>query len=68
MNTTTRLDELEIRLSYAADALEQLNDVVVRQQNLLELLTREVMSLKAQAEGYAATTPGKPEEEIPPHY
>ncbi|MEN9726373.1 MAG: hypothetical protein RL434_739 [Pseudomonadota bacterium] len=68
MDVTTRLDELEIRLAYATDALEQLNDVVVRQQNLLELLTREVMSLKAQAEGYGQTGPGKPEEEIPPHY
>lgn len=64
----SRIDELEIRLAYVTDALEQLNDVVVRQQNIIELLTREVMSLKAQAEGYAASSPGKPEEEIPPHY
>lgn len=68
VDTEHRLDELEIRLAFAADALEQMNAVLVRQQNLIELLTREVMALKADAEGLSLSPPRKPEEEIPPHY
>ena len=47
-NTIERLTELEIKLSFQDDALEQLNAVIVRQQQELDQLRRAVHSLQLQ--------------------
>ena len=54
-----RIIELEVKNAFLGDALDQLNAVVVRQQQQIDLLIREVMALKA---------PDNLAEEIPPHY
>lgn len=64
-----RLTELEIKVSFTDDTLEQLNQVVIRQQREIDWLLREVRQLRQQipengtAPGFAAAR-----DELPPHY
>jgi SlyX protein len=58
-----RIVELEIKLSYADDLLEQLNTTVALQQSQLELLGRELRLLKQRD-----TNLPMGREEPPPHY
>ena len=44
-----RLTDLEIKASYTEDLLEQLDKVVVRQQQQIDLLIREVTELRQPA-------------------
>lgn len=62
-----RLTELEIKASFTEDMLDRLNDVVVRQQQQIEQLQRELLRLIAQvpAEGAPARSL---RDELPPHY
>lgn len=67
--TDHRLIDLEIKVSFAEDALEQLNQVVVRQQQEIEWLLREVSALRQQVpEGSGPATFSRPGEDVPPHY
>ncbi|MGE0332067.1 MAG: SlyX family protein [Ramlibacter sp.] len=43
-----RLTELEIKASFTEDLVEQLNQVVIRQQQQIDLLVRELTDLKQQ--------------------
>jgi SlyX protein len=69
MSEPTRLDQIEIKLAHLERALSELNDVVIRQQREIELLTARNRQLKHQLEvleaGDGATTDGF---EKPPHY
>jgi SlyX protein len=68
MTEITRLDQIEIKLAHLERALIDLNDVVVRQQRELELLTARNRQLKEQLEvleGGGASAEGL---ERPPHY
>ena len=64
-----RLTELEIKAGYSEDLLETLNLTVARQQQQIELLMRELVSLRDQLQNDSAT-PGfrSLRDEIPPHY
>jgi SlyX protein len=63
-----RLTALEIKASFAEDTLDRLNEVIVRQQQDLERLARELAELREQR------TSGEPpvfrslRDELPPHY
>lgn len=62
-----RITDLEIKASFAEDTVEQLNQVVVRQQAQIERLIRELVELRDRA----AAEPGAPRtlrDELPPHY
>lgn len=62
----TRLTDLEIKSSYAEDLLDTLNQTVFRQQQQIDLLTREVRALREQViEG--SSRRGMPDD-LPPHY
>ncbi len=66
-----RLTELEIKASFAEDLLDELNRVVVRQQEQIELLTREVLLLRQQAPeagSQPSSTTSRARDELPPHY
>ncbi|MFI4867989.1 MAG: SlyX family protein [Steroidobacterales bacterium] len=69
MTEPTRLDQIEIKLAHLERALNELNDVVIRQQREIELLTARNRQLKQQLEvieaGGAASADGF---EKPPHY
>ena len=63
-----RITDLEIKLSFAEDAVEQLNEVVTRQQAQIDRLIRELVELRNQA---ASAEPGgfrSLRDELPPHY
>ncbi|MDR7333317.1 SlyX family protein [Roseateles asaccharophilus] len=62
-----RITELEIKASFADDTIEQLNQVVVRQQDQIDRLVRELVELRDRA----SAEPGAPRtlrDELPPHY
>ena len=65
----TRLAELEVKLSFAEDLLEQLNLTVYHQQQQIDQLQAGMRELRKQLA--AGSTPGEERslrEEIPPHY
>ena len=67
-DTDRRLTELEIKASFSEDLVDQLNQVIVRQQQQIDLLLREVARLRDQA---PADVPGpfrSLRDELPPHY
>jgi SlyX protein len=63
-----RLTDLEIKLSFAEDALDRLNEVVVQQQRQIDLLTRELVELKRQQPADGPPAFRSLRDEIPPHY
>lgn len=66
-----RLTELEIKASFTEDLLEQLDKIIVRQQQQINLLLREVTELRQPA---ADGTTGQParardlRDDLPPHF
>ena len=66
--TEDRITNLEIKLSFAEDLIEQLNQAVYKQQQQIEFLYRELKSIKEQAG--SGDNLGSPnlKDEIPPHY
>ena len=67
-NHDKRLNELEIKASFSEDTLDQLNVVVVRQQQEIDLLRREIQQLKQQALERSTDPGGTAGQELPPHY
>ena len=65
-----RVKELEIKAAFADDTLEQLNDVITRQQRQIELLARQIGELRQQWTDAAAGAGAlrNLREEVPPHY
>jgi SlyX protein len=64
-----RLIELETRVAFQDSTLQQLNDVVVRQQRDLDRLQRELEALRSQVQLLApALVASRSEEPPPPHY
>lgn len=70
--TATRIDDrltaLEVKAAFTEDLLDRLNEVIVRQQDQIDLLTRELTRLGQQ--GPSADAPGfrSLRDELPPHY
>lgn len=61
-----RLTDLEIKSSFSEDLLETLNQTVFRQQQQIDMLTRELRALREQViEGSGRRGP---QDELPPHY
>jgi SlyX protein len=69
MTEPTRLDRIEIKLAHLERALIELNDVVIRQQQELDLLTARNRQLKQQLESMESGSGASAEGfERPPHY
>ena len=67
-DTDQRLTELEIKASFTEDLLDQLNQVIVRQQQQIDTLVREIGHLRQQIpEGDGAAFRSL-RDERPPHY
>ena len=64
-----RLTNLEVKATLTEDALDQLNEVIVRQQRQIDFLMRELARLQ-QENFSASTTPVARSlfDELPPHY
>ncbi len=66
-----RLTELEIKASFNEDLLDQLNQVIVRQQQEIALLQRDMRDLRElrqQAPDAGSATPRQASDDLPPHY
>ena len=65
----SRLAEIEIKLSYSEDMLEELNRTVFRQQQQIEHLQKELRVLSQQLQtDETQAEPRNLRDEIPPHY
>ncbi|MBI5922694.1 MAG: SlyX family protein [Betaproteobacteria bacterium] len=65
----SRLAEIEIKLTFAEDMLEELSKTVFRQQQQIEKLQKELHSLSLQLQNDdTQTSPRDLRDEIPPHY
>lgn len=64
----TRVTELEIKISYTEDTVEELNRIVFRQQQQIDILVGEIRSLREQLRTAAPGEPSNLRDEIPPHY
>ena len=69
-HTESRLTELEIKASFIEDTLDQLNDIIVRQQQQIDRLLAEAAAQREQREtsGADALAVRSPGDERPPHY
>lgn len=65
--TDARITELEVKLSFAEDMLDTLNQTVFRQQEQIERLERQVRELRELVNSLPAE-PRSLRDEIPPHY
>ena len=63
----SRLAEIEVKLSFSEDLLEELNRTVARQQQI-DLLQQELRALRQQVQSGTAAESFGPHDETPPHY
>ena len=63
-----RVMDLEVKASYADDLLEQLNMVIYRQQQQIDVLINEVRQLRSQVPEGGQSAPRNLRDELPPHY
>jgi SlyX protein len=63
-----RVTRLEERSAFADELTERLNEVIVRQQQQMDLLVRELSRLKQQALESASPGFRSLRDELPPHY
>ena len=67
-NTDQRLTDLEIKASFTEDLVDQLNEIIVRQQQQIDLLVRQVGALRQQQPEGGARAFSQPGDDLPPHY
>ena len=68
MNQDERITNLEVKLSFSEDLLEELNQTVYKQQQQIDALIKEVKALKLQMASNLPSDSNSPRDEIPPHY
>ncbi len=68
MNQDERITNLEVKLSFSEDLLEELNQTVYKQQQQIDALIQEVKALKLQMASNLPSDGTNARDEIPPHY
>jgi SlyX protein len=69
MTEEERITNLEIKLSFSEDLIEELNQTVYKQQQQIEVIYKELKALKLQmASNLPSDSGGGLRDEIPPHY
>ncbi len=66
--TEQRLTDLEIKASFTEDLLDQLDQVIVRQQQQIDILIREVQHLRQQPGMPGLDAPRNLRDDLPPHF
>ena len=63
-----RLTNLEVKAAFSEDQLDQLDQVIVRQQAQIDALIREVRSLRDRQPEAGQAAMRQPRDDLPPHY
>jgi SlyX protein len=64
-----RLMDLEIKSSFTEDLVDQLNQIIIRQQQQLDALAREVRALRQQGTADSGVPAFRSlRDDLPPHY
>lgn len=63
-----RQEAVEVKVSFIDDTLEQLNDIVARQQAVIDRLVQEIAEMRRQQPTGDAAGFGSLRDELPPHY
>lgn len=66
--TDQRLTNLEIKTTFTEDLVEQLDQIIARQQQQIDLLLREVAALRQPAEDSTKTSWRSLHDDLPPHF
>ena len=66
--TDHRLTDLEIKASFNEDLLDQLNQVIIRQQQQIDALVRELGQLRQQIPDAGSGVFSRAGDDLPPHY
>jgi SlyX protein len=64
----SRITELEIKISYAEDLVDELNRMVFRQQQQIDQLIIQIRALREQVQTAAPAEQLSLRDELPPHY
>ena len=67
MDINERLINLETKLSFTEDLVDELNQMIYKQQQLIEFLHQEMKELKEQLNSQSSEARSL-RDEIPPHY
>ena len=63
-----RLAEIEAKLTFSDEMLEELNRTIYRQQQHIERLQQALRALREVVDGAGQGEPLAPRDETPPHY
>ena len=64
----SRLTDLEIKISFTEDMVDELNRTVFRQQQQIDLLMLQIKALREQVRTSEPAEQRNLRDEIPPHY
>lgn len=64
----SRLTDLEIKISFTEDMVDELNRTVFRQQQQIDLLVLQIKALREQVRTAEPQEQRSLRDEIPPHY
>lgn len=67
-DTDQRLTELEIKASFTEDLLEQLDQIIIRQQQQIDRLVRQVAQLQSPSTDAGTGLARHLRDDLPPHY
>ena len=67
-NNDERLTALEIKASYAEDQIDQLDQVIIRQQVQIDLLINEIASLRQSSTDGGICAARNLRDDLPPHF
>ena len=65
---TARIAELETQLAFQDDLLQSLNKVVIRQEEQMSAIIRELQELRERITAMSSAPAKTNDEEPPPHY
>ncbi len=63
-----RLTDLEIKASFSEDLLDELNQVIIRQQQQIDALMRELAQLRQRIPEAGSGVFSRAGDDLPPHY
>jgi SlyX protein len=68
MTSDERITNIEVKLSFAEDLVEELSQTIYKQQRQIDMLIHEVRALKLQVASHLPSDGNSPRDELPPHY